>query len=47
MYLKMSRDGQVSEYLDKYVYGPKDHYEYLDLVGGMKRMDELKRMLAV
>jgi acyl CoA:acetate/3-ketoacid CoA transferase alpha subunit len=29
------------EYLDKYVYGVKDHWDYLDLVGGMKRLTEL------
>ncbi len=47
LYLKMSGEGKVAEYLDKYVYGPEDHYAYLDLVGGMKRMDQLRRMLAV
>jgi glutaconate CoA-transferase, subunit A len=47
LYLEMCRGGKQKEYLDKYVYGPKDHWEYLELVGGMKRMTELKTMLAV
>ncbi|NQV56952.1 MAG: CoA transferase subunit A [Rhodospirillales bacterium] len=45
-YLKLCRDGDAQKYLDKYVFGPKDHYEYLDLVGGTKRMHELRAMLA-
>ena len=46
-YLEMCREGRTQEYLDKYVYGPKDHWEYLELVGGMKRMTELQTMLAI
>lgn len=30
------------EYLDKYVYGAKDHYEYLELIGGFKHLQSLK-----
>jgi glutaconate CoA-transferase subunit A len=26
------------EYLDKYVYGARDHWEYLELIGGMKHL---------
>lgn len=29
-------------YLDKYVYGVKDHWEYLDLVGGLRRLRTLR-----
>ena len=29
------------EYLDKYVHGVKDHWAYLDLVGGMKHLTGL------
>ena len=29
-------------YLDKYVYGVKDHQEYLEKVGGMSRMEKLR-----
>jgi len=28
-------------YLDKYVYGAKDHWEYLELIGGMKHLVSL------
>jgi glutaconate CoA-transferase subunit A len=30
------------EYLDRYVYGVKDHWEYLERVGGMKRLSRLR-----
>jgi glutaconate CoA-transferase, subunit A len=30
------------EYLDKYVYGVKDHWGYIEMVGGMKRMTDLE-----
>jgi glutaconate CoA-transferase subunit A len=29
-------------YLDKYVFGVKDHWEYLEIVGGMRRLETLK-----
>jgi acyl CoA:acetate/3-ketoacid CoA transferase len=29
------------KYLDKYVYGVKDHWDYLELVGGMKHLNDL------
>jgi acyl CoA:acetate/3-ketoacid CoA transferase alpha subunit len=29
-------------YLDKYVYGVKDHWEYLELVGGLRHLRELR-----
>ena len=29
-------------YLDRYVYGVKDHWEYLERVGGMKRLSTLR-----
>lgn len=31
----------LKTYLDKYVYGAKDHWEYLELVGGLKRLNSL------
>ncbi len=31
----------VQKYLDKYVYGVRDHWDYLELVGGMKRLNDL------
>jgi acyl CoA:acetate/3-ketoacid CoA transferase len=30
------------EYLDRYVYDVKDHWEYLERVGGMKRLSRLR-----
>jgi acyl CoA:acetate/3-ketoacid CoA transferase alpha subunit len=30
------------EYVNKYILGSKDHWEYLEKVGGLKRMNELK-----
>ena len=29
------------KYLDKYVYGAKDHWDYLELIGGMKHLNDL------
>jgi acyl CoA:acetate/3-ketoacid CoA transferase alpha subunit len=34
----------TQEYLDKYVFGVRDFGEYLERVGGVKRMSELKRV---
>jgi glutaconate CoA-transferase subunit A len=31
----------LQKYLDKYVYGVKDHWDYLELVGGMKHLNDL------
>ncbi len=31
----------VRKYLDEYVYGVKDHWDYLERVGGMKRLNDL------
>ncbi len=32
-------------YLDKYVYGPKDHIEYLETIGGVRRLVELRQSM--
>lgn len=43
LYAEASKTPQgFQKYLDKYVYGVKDHWEYIELVGGMKRMSELE-----
>jgi acyl CoA:acetate/3-ketoacid CoA transferase alpha subunit len=43
LYAEASKTPQgFQQYLDKYVFGVKDHWEYLELVGGMKRMNELE-----
>ncbi|MBI4296228.1 MAG: CoA transferase subunit A [Chloroflexi bacterium] len=46
MYVEMGRDGRAKEYLDKYVYGPKDHYEYLELIG-LRKLFQLRNMLSL
>jgi len=43
LYAQASKTPQgLQEYLDKYVYNVKDHWEYLEKVGGMKYLDELR-----
>ena len=37
IYIDLARAGRAQEYIDKYVLEPKDHYEYLERVGGMRR----------
>jgi hypothetical protein len=32
----------TQEYLDTYVYGTKNYWEYLDKVGGLKQLDAMK-----
>jgi glutaconate CoA-transferase subunit A len=42
-YVKATKNPQdFKGYLDKYVYGVKDHWEYLDLVGGLRRLEILR-----
>jgi hypothetical protein len=36
------RPDRVRQYLDHYVLGTKDHWEYLEKVGGMKKLNELR-----
>ncbi len=35
--------GQYKEWLEKYVYGVKEFSEYIELCGGLRRMQELRR----
>lgn len=43
-YLKAGKTPQTfQEYLDRYVYGPDSHEEYLELVGGVKTLFKLRR----
>ncbi|MFQ5827254.1 MAG: CoA transferase subunit A [Dehalococcoidia bacterium] len=44
--LKEGETEALDEYLRKYVYEPESIYDYLDRVGGLKRMTELKLMMA-
>ena len=41
MFFGIQDKEQMKEYLDKYVYGTKDNNEYIELVGGEARMQEL------
>jgi len=43
VYVGAAKTGPESfkEYLDRYVYGVQDHWEYLERIGGMKRLSEL------
>jgi glutaconate CoA-transferase, subunit A len=47
IYIDHARSGRAQEYIDKYVLEPKDHYEYLERVGGMRRLTHLRSTLAV
>jgi len=43
LYAQASKTPQgLKEYLDKYIYGVKEHWEYLEQVGGMKTLDGLR-----
>lgn len=43
LYADASKTPQgFQKYLEEYVYGVKDHWGYLDLIGGMKRMCDLE-----
>ncbi len=44
-WLQMSKTPEgTAEYFDKYVYGTKDFNDYIELVGGMSKMDYLRRV---
>jgi glutaconate CoA-transferase, subunit A len=43
LYAEASRsDSAFQAYLDEYVYGVRDHWQYLDKIGGLARLTELK-----
>lgn len=45
LYLQMMRDGAGDEYIKTYVTEPEDQMDYLERVGGLRRMTKLRRML--
>ncbi|HEY8578496.1 MAG TPA: CoA-transferase [Beijerinckiaceae bacterium] len=47
LYLAMAKDGRAEEYIQRYVMEPESHFDYLERVGGLKRMTALRRMLAI
>jgi glutaconate CoA-transferase subunit A len=43
LWLKVEEDpGKFKEFLDKYIYGTKDFNEYLELCGGIQRINQLR-----
>jgi len=43
LYVEHARQPErFEEYLKDYVLGPRDHWEYLEKLGGLKRMEELR-----
>jgi glutaconate CoA-transferase subunit A len=47
LYVEMARNGRAEEYLDTYVFGPEDHYEYLERIGGLKQLCSLRRKISL
>jgi len=45
LYLSMIREGRAQQYLDEFVLG-LDHFEYLEKIGGLRKLTQLRRMLA-
>ncbi|MEM2383714.1 MAG: CoA-transferase [Candidatus Bathyarchaeia archaeon] len=44
-YLQLTRTEEgTKHYFEKYVYGVNDHFEYLELVGGVKKMNYLRML---
>jgi len=44
-YIQASKtDESLKEYFNKYVYGASDFWEYLELIGGTKKLEYLKRV---
>jgi len=41
----MIREGRAQQYLDEFVLG-LDHFEYLEKIGGLRKLTQLRRMLA-
>jgi glutaconate CoA-transferase subunit A len=45
-YIKLARQGPdvfYSQYMKKYVFGPKSHHDYLEIIGGEQKQKELSR----
>ena len=43
LYVEHAKDSRrVQEYLDKFVLGCRDHWEYLEKLGGLRRLEELR-----
>ncbi len=46
LYLSMVGDGKGQQYVEEFILG-LDHFEYLEKVGGLRKLTQLRRMLAV
>jgi len=43
LYVKHAQDPErFQEYLKTFVFGCRDHWEYLEKLGGLRRMEELR-----
>ena len=47
LYLELVSAGRQQEYIDRFVLEPTDHFDYLERVGGLRKMTALRRMLAL
>jgi len=47
LYIDLVKAGRAQEYIDRYVLEPVDHFDYLERVGGLRRLTELRSSLAV
>lgn len=45
-YAAMVKDGRADEYVDTYVLEPDDHFDYLERIGGIEKVTDLKRKMA-
>ncbi len=41
-WLTAEREGRLDEFLEQYIYGTEDFYEYLQLCGGLKKITQLR-----
>lgn len=41
-WMKAEREDQLVEFLEKYIYGTRDHHEYLGLAAGSSRLQDLR-----
>jgi glutaconate CoA-transferase, subunit A len=46
LYIDMVKDGREKEYIDRFIREPKDHFEYLELVGGLRHLTGLRGAIA-
>jgi len=46
-YIDLVRAGRAQDYIDKYIMEPKDHFDYLERVGGFRHLTALRSSIAV